>query len=79
MSKIRHMPNLSENNEIKDITEIEISGKFVKDKLQNFKKAIKNPYLFRVKNTRVKVVFSNAQNAPTVENILVNIAARSQE
>ena len=36
------MPNLSENNEIKDITEIEISGKFVKDKLQNFKKAIKN-------------------------------------
>lgn len=73
------MPTLSENNKIKDITEIKISGKLVKDRLQNFKKAIKNPYLFCVKNTRVKVVFSNAQNAPTVENILVNIAARSQE
>ena len=37
---------------------------------------IKNTYFFQLKGRRVKVVFSDNPNAPTMENSLVKIASR---
>ncbi|MDE6504772.1 MAG: hypothetical protein K2L42_02770 [Clostridia bacterium] len=72
------MKTLPENFEAIDITDIKTNGRFVKDRLQSFKTAVKNPYYFRVKNTRVKIVFSDKLDAPTMETVLVNIAVSSK-
>lgn len=48
----------------------------VHERLAGFIKTVKNPYCFRVKNTPVKVVFSDKASAPEIETALVNIATR---
>ncbi len=64
------------NKQLIDISTVEITGDAVSERLASFVKAVKNPYCFRVKATHVKIVFSDKANAPSVENLLVNIAAR---
>ncbi|MDE7083214.1 MAG: hypothetical protein K2O89_05910 [Clostridia bacterium] len=64
------------NKELIDITTVEITANTVPERLASFIKTVKNPYCFRVKQTPVKIVFSDKANAPAVENLLVNIATR---
>ncbi|MDE5667481.1 MAG: hypothetical protein K2I29_04510 [Clostridia bacterium] len=63
---------------IKDLVDISLfkpTGS-VQERLAGFIKTAKNPYCFRVKNTPVKVVFSDKASAPEIETALVNIATR---
>ena len=64
------------NQELIDISTVEITGNSVQERLSCFIKTVKNPYCFRVKSTPVKIVFSDKAGAPAVENALVNIATR---
>ena len=65
--------HLTDGATLADITQIQISGEHVRERIENYIKAVKNPYCFRVKNTRVKVSFSKDRTAQTIENALVNI------
>ena len=64
------------NKDLIDISTVEITALTVPERLASFVKVVKNPYCFRVKDTPVKVIFSDKANAPAVETALVNIATR---
>ena len=54
------------------------NGKEKVDKILDVVQAnvLKNTYSFRLQDRRVKVVFSDNHNAPTIESALVKIAIR---
>lgn len=61
-------------SELYDISDLKITENPVSERLEKYIKKVKNPYCIRVKNVPVKLVFTDGINAPTVENLLVNIA-----
>lgn len=61
--------------ELYDISCLKPDGN-IYERLSGFIKTAKNPYCFRVKDTPVKLVFSDKASAPDIETALVNIATR---
>ena len=62
-------------DELKDIKKLNIEqGEPPIQLLIKFMCSMGNPYIFRVNDTPVKVVFSKSRNAVSLQNALVNIA-----
>ena len=57
--------------ELVDITDIKIDPNLPKEeKILEYIKQIKNPYCYKYKNFKVKVVFNEDENAKTLEECL---------
>ena len=70
MEDIKDIKDIS-LDELVDIQDVKINTKLPKDeRIADYIKQIKNPYLYKYKNFKIKVSFNEDENAKTLEEYL---------